>query len=585
MTKSGICSRQLVLAGVLMTMLAVLAACSSDSNSTSVTNKTAIATVTPAPPTATPAPTTTVTPAPPTATPTSTLSATPTPTPVACNTGNQYTFVNNNSYPVWLGEEYQGGGSVAAKTIAPPGNNWKIAPSGSTVLCMPAGWSGRFWPRTECDFGLFSSDPGFTDCSSTADCDSTHICVGGKCLLDCATGGTPFCQGSGGLNNSNSTCYPAGGGVQVCSFPQGTVCKTGDCSGLYQCTGSWDDNGTPVVSQQSGAAPASLFEPTSNGTTNVNYDASLVSGYNTQVQVVPSAVASPGANCYVPSCVSDLNATCPADLQVTEAPTTTISTIPCGSPGHYCQSGFCDSGTCVIGCNDPGDQCAQSNPPGLMCGSSVPGPSATPTPTYQNMYTAKAPDGNSMSSCGQGTPTCWGADDCAPNVETCVTGVITNFPSGLGICAWNPPIGGLYFAPQSGCSGAADVGKPCGNYLAGYPTDALDYVCTTANYNGTQYVCVPQYNSPVDGLGTLESPAGQTPLYTGEACPINPAWLTATTQAGGGTTPWYETFSAACPHEYAFQYDDHSGGLDCTSASQVNMTITFGPLPSATPTP
>jgi hypothetical protein len=83
----------------------------------------------------------------------------------------------------------------------------------------------------------------------------------------------------------------------------------------------------------------------------------------------------------------------------------------------------------------------------------------------------------------------------------------------------------------------------------------------------------------------LEQPSKQTALYTGEACPINPAWLTATTQAGGGTTPWYEPFSAACPHQYAFQYDDHSGGLDCTSAGQVNMTITFGPVPSATPTP
>lgn len=273
-------------------MVAVLAACPSDSNSTRVTS-TVTATVTAGPTaaptstaTATPRPTATVTPVP-TATPTSTASPTPSPTPVACNSGNQYTFVNNNPYPVWLAEEYQGGGNIAANTIAPPGNDWEMTPASSVVLCMPSLWSGRFWPRTECDFGLFSNEGAhFKDCSSTADCDSGAgtICVGGKCLLDCSAGGTPLCQGSTGLDNANAICYGISG-VNVCSFPAGTVCKTGDCSGLYQCTGVWD----AVTSQQSGAAPASLFEPTSNGTTNVNYDVSLVSGYNTQIQVAPSA--------------------------------------------------------------------------------------------------------------------------------------------------------------------------------------------------------------------------------------------------------------------------------------------------------
>jgi Thaumatin family len=433
MTKSRICLRGLS-ASVLMTMVAALAACTSNSHSTRPATIATAAAVTPtAIVSITPSPTVTVTstasPTPnPTATPTATVSPTASPTPIACNSGNQYTFVNNNPYPVWLGEEYQGSGDLASNTIAPPGNDWQMAPDSSVVLCMPAGWSGRFWPRTECDFNLFSNEGShFKDCTASVDCDSGSgtICVGGKCLLDCSTGGTPFCQGGSGLNNVNASCYGISG-ANVCSFPGGTVCKTGDCSGLYQCTGVWD----AITSQQSGSAPASLFEPTSNGTTNVNYDVSLVSGYNTQIQVAPSAIETPtGANCYMPSCVSDLNATCPADLRVTDAPTATVSTIPCGS-GTYCQRGFCDSGTCVIGCNDPGDQCAQTDPPGLLCGSPVPGPSATPTPTYQNMYTAKAPDGNAMSSCGQGTPTCWGPDDCAPNVETCVTGAIASFPSG-----------------------------------------------------------------------------------------------------------------------------------------------------------
>ncbi len=111
-----------------------------------------------------------------------------------------------------------------------------------------------------------------------------------------------------------------------------------------------------------------------------------------------------------------------------------------------------------------------------------------------------------------------------------------------------------------------------------YP-NALGYTCVSTGSGANDVACVPAYNPPVSGLGTLESPSGLTPLFTGEASLINPAWKTAALQAGGGTTPFYETFSAACPHEYAWQYDDHSGGLDCNSSggANVNFAVTFGP--------
>lgn len=116
---------------------------------------------------------------------------------------------------------------------------------------------------------------------------------------------------------------------------------------------------------QGTTGPVSLVEPTSNGTTNVNYDVSPVNGYNVQTAVQPSVPAS-GANCYAPSCTSDLNASCPANLQITEAPTSASGPIPCGS-GTFCQSGACVNGTCVVGCNDPIDQCQTANPPaGLL---------------------------------------------------------------------------------------------------------------------------------------------------------------------------------------------------------------------------
>jgi hypothetical protein len=181
--------------------------------------------------------------------PSPTVSPAPTPsptsTPIACTTGNAFTFTNNEPFPIWLAEAYQGSGNLAQNTIEPPNNDWEMAPNSSLSLCMPAGWTGRFWPRTECHFNtLFKNDPGYADCSSDSQCTAGHVCYGGKCMLDCTSGGTSFCQGSSGLNNASATCAPAGtSGVNVCTYPQGTVCKTGDCQGLYQCYGTWEPVG------------------------------------------------------------------------------------------------------------------------------------------------------------------------------------------------------------------------------------------------------------------------------------------------------------------------------------------------------
>ena len=438
---------------------------------------------------------------------------------------------------------------------------------------MPTGWTGRFWPRTECDFNAwFGSDPGYKDCTSDAQCDTSHVCYGGKCMLNCTSTGTRFCQGASGLNNSSAICAPAGT-VDVCTYPQGTVCKTGDCQGLYQCYGTWGD----LSATQGGAAPATLVEPTSNGTTDVNYDVSMVSGYNVQTAVQPSVPAS-GANCYAPSCTSDLNASCPANLQVTEAPTSVSGPIPCGN-GTFCQSGACVNNVCVIGCNDPIDQCQTANPPaGLDCTALVPGGNGA---EYEDMYSSsnlsqQSPTTavHSMSSGNQGTATCWGTADCAPG-ETCATGLVSNFPSGVGLCV----SGGLPVSAIN-CKTQSDVGNPCGGYTTPMYPNALGYTCVSTGSGTNDVACVPAYNPPVSGLGTLESPSGLTPLFTGEASLMNPAWMTAALQAGGGTTPFYKTFGAACPHEYAWSYDDYAGGLDCNSGSggaQVNFTVTFGP--------
>jgi hypothetical protein len=515
-------------------------------------------------------------------TPTGSASPTATPTAIACPGGSAFTIANDNSYPIWLAESYQGSTTTI---VEPPGNNWEIAANSSVGLCMPSGWNGRFWPRTECNFDtLFANDPGFQSCTATSDCtvnntaDNPHICYGGKCMLTCNTGSTPFCQGSGGLDNNSATCAPvsqssplpsASPTPMVCTYPAGTVCKTGDCAGLYQCYGTWDSQNTAL---QSAGAPVSLFEAAFTGTATVNYDVSLVNGYNTQIDVQPSVPAS-GASCYEPSCSSDLNASCPANLQFTEAPTSTVSSIPCGS-GTYCQSGACVSSTCVIGCMDPGDQCANNPPANLMCSSTLPSGA-----TYENMYLAKNSSNPStaMSSGNQADSTCWGDVDCPPD-ETCEmagqAGLPANFPTGVGVCATSGT-----FAQQINCiNNPADVGNSCGGYQGdGYPA-ALGYSCISTGSGPNAVACVPAWDPPVSGLGSIESAAGQPNLLTGVGSFINPDWLTASTQAGGGTTPYYETFANACPHQYGFSYDDIAGDMSCTSGGpNINFSITFGP--------
>src|SRR5262249_33674637 len=140
-------------------------------------------------------------------------------------------------------------------------------------------------------------------------------------------------------------------------------------------------------------------------------------------------------NCYQPKCVSDLNANCPLNLQVTEAPTT-AGPVKCGGgAGLFCKSGACepcqsgsgqsgDAGnqrTCVIGCNDPGDQCAANpaNAANLSCNTAIPSPMdgswTADGSTYFDMYETANKSGlvdpntigTSMASQNQGNPTCW----------------------------------------------------------------------------------------------------------------------------------------------------------------------------------
>ncbi|KAK9128582.1 hypothetical protein Syun_017379 [Stephania yunnanensis] len=93
-------------------------------------------------------------------------------------------------------------------------------------------------------------------------------------------------------------------GRHGCTFNRRTGqghCVTGDCGGLMHCSGA------------GGAPPVSLAEFTLNSPVDY-YDVSLVDGYNLPISVVP--IGGSGSMCKPVTCVSDLNRSCPQDLQV-----------------------------------------------------------------------------------------------------------------------------------------------------------------------------------------------------------------------------------------------------------------------------
>src|SRR5580704_3058256 len=165
------------------------------------------------------------------------------------------TFKNQNPYPVWLGYNADAG------TIAPPlgpdgeGYNLQILANSQMQVCTSSNVSsGIFWARTECHFKDFDADPDYAACNTSADCGSSHVCLGGRCLIDCST---PPPSGTGSVNGTNGNCSGLANSVCVaaagstagnyttgsyCGFSNG-VCATGDCgSGLWQCQGSWDNS-------------------------------------------------------------------------------------------------------------------------------------------------------------------------------------------------------------------------------------------------------------------------------------------------------------------------------------------------------
>lgn len=486
-----------------------------------------------------------------------------------CGTGQYtYTFTNYCSVPIWIGQTAAASNSQSYPPQYPEAGNWTLAPACTSQNAAQVCGSGQTCTNGQCT------------CKTDADCPGSAPCVSGLCSTS-----NLFCLPQ---TWTSGTFRPRTG----CSVPStGNLnCATGQCTPA-KATNGLLDCGVGITSPTN---PVTQFEVTSTAAT-VNYDVSIVAGYNVETQAttlggswVPPGVASTDPQaCLSAGCTSDLNSTCPSNLQVT-------------SGG-------------VSGCLDPCTQCQRTAPNGstpnatiyaaLMCASAITtGSPATTTlcngntggaPTYQDMYCAQNfadTTANTQASSNQGTPTAFAQSDCFPGTTFVIPTYPSGYapPSGQGVCLYTTP-------PQStipgfndygwsdfpsgttkNCSTLAD-GTACGGYLTGqadqggtgYYTNAMGYTCRTVTYPISQsqtqaaHLCLPPTTS---GLGTCTfDTLNQKPLYSGVGGVTNASWLTAGLQAGGGTTPYYSTFRAACGQAYAWQYDDAASGFACSS--------------------
>ena len=96
---------------------------------------------------------------------------------------HQITFKNQCRESVWVGSVGNTGHAALG------GGGWEMAASATTVREAPVGWSGRFWPRTGCEFNADGVCPT----------EGVKCCASGSCLtsdnknfgLACANSGVP----------------------------------------------------------------------------------------------------------------------------------------------------------------------------------------------------------------------------------------------------------------------------------------------------------------------------------------------------------------------------------------------------------
>ncbi len=480
-----------------------------------------------------------------------------------CDPATQYTYTLRSACaePIWIAQR-----SVSDPASHPPqSGNWALA--------------GMCASNTDCPSGACDADSGLCTCATATDCPG-----GAPCGADdkCVTAAV-FCMPQAW---ESGTFWPRTGcALDASASPATLSCRTGACfdtdnSGrqLLDCSAG-NGGGSPTN-------PVTQFEVTSTADA-VNYDVSLAAGYNVETSATPiggGQVVSGTTDvvaCDTAGCMSDLDASCPAPLQVLE-------------------------GGDVIGCLDPCTRCQRPDPPAALgcatertetwtCGSNG------GRVTNLDLYCAKnMVDGTAQASPNQAVPTAFSQLDCKAGTQFVQPTFASTYtlPPGQGVCLHTqPPQSTIPHFNERGWTDAATGevkncggepldyvplpdGTPCGGYLTaqkggGYFAGALGYTCQTATYpvnDGTMtvqqvsHLCMPPTES---GLGRCESDTSAAlTLYSAGAGVTNQAWLDAATLAGGGA-PYFVVFRTACPAAYAWQYDDIAGGFGCTPSSAV----------------
>jgi hypothetical protein len=413
------------------------------------------------------------------------------------------------------------------------------------------------WNDAECAPKQSCNDHGLCTCASNADCTALGgVCSGGVCTGQVATVCMP--QGWDGRIWGRTGCSLNNGAFQ---------CQTGQCgsnaAGVLQCT-------NPAAGVAETATGATLFEMNADADTPVQdfWDVSLVSGYNLPLQVVACNATGGGAGCQLGGqsapdfpigCVSDLNQTCPAPLQIAgQCNCISNSDCPqgqtCGA-NNLCSWGGSGPGSCTVTCIDPDDSCdgfglfanasTLAAPAALKCNDAVSTLNGT---TYDDYYGC----GGALQpvSCNNGAAACFADNDCPYLGQTCQGNICT-------------PVN------------AADQFAQCVDSACNpNVSQAADYSCQQVQLQGQSVsLCLP--NAPDS---TTES--GCCGAY-------NSGWLTAANAAGGSaTTPFTQVFRSACQYSYSFQYDDVASSFQCPDTQgEVNYLLSFCQLPVDFPRP
>uniref|UniRef100_A0A0D9X9T2 Thaumatin-like protein n=1 Tax=Leersia perrieri TaxID=77586 RepID=A0A0D9X9T2_9ORYZ len=189
-----------------------------------------------------------------------------------------FTISNHCSQTIWPAT------LAGAGTPQLPTTGFRLDPGQSVQIPAPAGWSGRVWARTGCDF-------------------------------------------------SNTTAGAA-------AAAGATACQTGDCGGRLECGGAGAAPPATLFEVTLGKGAVAAAAATAGDLD--YYDISLVDGYNLPVVTVPHGGGGGATGgCATTGCTADLNLSCPKELQVDSGGGTVACRSACEAFGDekYCCSG------------------------------------------------------------------------------------------------------------------------------------------------------------------------------------------------------------------------------------------------------